>query len=73
MSERNWTVPPDLAPYEGFTNYPGRAEELINSDATAHSNIIVAAMACEAEAQWHLLARLHKAGLLLLPVPREGS
>lgn len=67
---KKWTVPPELAPYEKFTNYPGRAEELINSEATSHSNIILAAMACEAEAQWDLLARLRKAGLLL-PVPGE--
>jgi hypothetical protein len=61
-----WTVPPGLAQYGTYTNYPGRAEELINSDATYESDVITAVMACETDAQWRLLARLRKAGLLLL-------
>lgn len=65
--KKDWKVPPELAAYDTYTNYPGRAEELINSDATYKNNVIVAAMACEVGAQWNLLARLHRAGLLLHP------
>lgn len=72
MTEREkWTVPPELAEYATYTNYPGRAEELMNSPATFKNNILVAAMACETDAQWNLLARLHKAGLLRRPEERE--
>lgn len=67
MTDKKWAVPPELAPYEQYTNYPGRAEELVNTKATARNNIVLAAMACEAAAQWTLLARLRKAGLLLHP------
>lgn len=67
MTEKKWTMPSELAVYAQYTNYPDRAEGLINSQATAQNNIIVAAMACETAAQWNLLARLRKAGLLLDP------
>ena len=72
MSDKpKWTVPPELAAYGTYTNYPGRAEELINSDATFKNNIIVAAMAVEMDAQYRLLARLREAGLLLHPDDRH--
>jgi hypothetical protein len=61
------TIPPELAQYDAYTNYPGRAEELLNSSATFGNNAFVAAMACETDAQWRLLARLRGAGLLLHP------
>jgi hypothetical protein len=67
MSDKKWKVPPELAAYGTYTNYPGRAEELINSDDTFMNNVIKAAMACEAVAQWGLLTRLRKANLLLHP------
>lgn len=62
-----WKLPPELALYARFANYPGRAEELMNSNATYHNNVIVAAMACETAAQFDLLARLRRANLLLHP------
>jgi len=67
MTKKKWTVPPELAAYDQYTNYPGRGEELINSPASFKNNVIVAAMACEAGSQWDLLARLRQAGLLLHP------
>jgi hypothetical protein len=65
--KKKWVQPPDLAAYDEYTFYPGRAEELINSDATYHSNVIVAVMAAETAAQYSLLARLRDAGLLKAP------
>lgn len=74
MSEsEKWTVPPELKVYEEYTNYPGRAEELINSTANFDNNIVKAAMGCEVAAQWDLLARLDRAGLLRRPEDREVS
>lgn len=70
--KKKWTVPPELAAYGTYTNHPGRAEELINSDATFKNNIIVAGMAVEMDAQYRLLARLRKAGLLLHPDDRHA-
>lgn len=75
MTDREpWVMPAELGPYDEFLNYPGRTEELLNTKATAQSNLIVAAMACEAGAQISLLARLRKAGLLRgrdAALPRE--
>lgn len=59
-----WKVPPELSAYDKFTNYPGRAEELVNSKATMFSNAVVSLMRAETHAQYSLLARLRKAGLL---------
>jgi hypothetical protein len=62
-----WVPPADLAPYDGYTNYPGRAEELMNHPASFFVNAVVATMRAETDAQYALLARLHAAGLLRLP------
>jgi hypothetical protein len=67
MRDEKWKVPPELAAYGTYTDEPGRAEELVNSPATFKNNVILAAMACVADAQWRLLARLRKANLLLHP------
>lgn len=70
-----WTVPPELAPYAPFTIHGDRAEELYNSPATPFNNIVVFAMSCETRAQWMLLARLHREGLLrdVPPAAKEAS
>ncbi|MEV6400928.1 hypothetical protein AB0M39_40155 [Streptomyces sp. NPDC051907] len=59
-----WTVPPDLAQYTPFTIYGDRAEELHNSPATPFNNTPAFAMSCETQAEWRLLARLRREGLL---------
>lgn len=65
--KQTWTVPPELAAYDEYINYPGRAEELINSKASFFSNAVVATMRAETDAQYALLRRLRNAGLLLHP------
>ncbi len=63
MSQK-WEIPPELVPYVRYTNYPTRAERLINSLARWDTHPAEAAMRAEARAQFTLLARLHEAGLL---------
>lgn len=62
--EEKWTVPPDLAQYDQYTNHPGRAEELVNNPVSMFANHVVGIMRAEVAAQYRLLAQLHKAGLL---------
>lgn len=64
LTELPWTTPPHLLPFERHTLYPGRAEELINSDATFFNNAVVASMRAETHAEWRLLERLHAIGAL---------
>lgn len=66
-TQQAWTVPPELADFEQYTNYPGRSEELANRNETVFVNAPVAIMRAETTAQWALLQRLHKAGLLKTP------
>lgn len=61
---KKWVQPPELAPYDKYTNYPKRAEELVNSTASVFNNHVVATMRAEMHAQYALLARLRDAGLL---------
>lgn len=70
--KKKWELPPDLAVYDQYTNHPKRAEELINHPATAFNNVVVALMRAEMHAQYALLARLQKAGLLRLPQEAAG-
>jgi hypothetical protein len=67
VEQQQWTVPPELAAFDQFTNYPARAEELINSPESVFANAVKAVMRAEVSAQWALLARLYQAGLLKIP------
>lgn len=69
---KKWELPPDLAAYDQYTNHPKRAEELINHGASVFANAVVALMRAETRAQYDLLARLQKAGLLRLPEEAAG-
>lgn len=65
MTEKKWMLPEHLAPYDQYTDHPGRAEELINHPATMFNNHVVALMRAATDAQYRLLARLSNAGLLV--------
>lgn len=67
MTEKKWTVPPELEQYDKLTSHPGRAEELINNPVSMFANHVVGVMRAEVSAQYWLLAQLHKAGLLRAP------
>lgn len=64
---RKWVQPPELAPYDSYTNYPGRATELIRHPASAFSDPVTALMRAEVHAQYELLGRLREDGLLRTP------
>lgn len=67
-----WEPPGHLLPYGRHTNYPDRAAELFNSDATPFNNTPLFIMHVETQAQWALLERLHAHGQLRPPAPRAS-
>lgn len=73
-----YRFPPELEQFRPYLAHPGREEELMNSPVTPFNNWPVYAMHCAMDGQLALLARLHRAGLLLpadqaAPAPEAGE